>query len=565
MRRSAILGAALAVACAGFDSAAGTRVAIIGGAKSEGAARHEYPDGVRLLRDLLAASPDARALDVAIDAYPDGWPGDPAALENVATVVWYFDGLERHPLRDAARRASFEAAMRRGIGLVALHQSFSANPGDHLGLDAALGGARIGMADRVTERVALSPSRTHEIARGVAAFAYHDEFFPTVRWTAGEGRVTPVLQAPGFTAAWAYERANGGRSFAYSGAHYLLALDEPGVVKTLLNAIFWTARLEVPANGVRADPGGAALRLVRRALAAVPDATASRASAVDTLTFHRDPQRTGWHAAEASLTPATVASASFGLLWESPPFEGADGESPRLYASPLYVDQVAVRGERRSIVVAASNAGRVYAINARASRNAAAGDILWQAALGAPCRLQPAPLDGVPTGVLATPVIDLARKRLYVTSCVAGRSWQAFALDLESGDVVRGWPVALDEATFNRVNRNAGPSLVPPARRHDFRVQRGALNLSPDGAFLYVTFGETETGWLVSIDAAAAKVASAFASVAMPHRGSGGLWGAGGAAVDAQGAVFVATGTGFDGYRDQPHDWTQSVLMLSHA
>jgi len=49
----------------------------------------------------------------------------------------------------------------------------------------------------------------------------------------------------------------------------------------------------------------------------------------------------------------------------------------------------------------------------------------------------------------------------------------------------------------------------------------------------------------------------------MPHRGSGGIWGAGGPAIDAQGNVFVVTGSGFDGYQNWPHDWTQSVLMLS--
>lgn len=289
---------------------------------------------------------------------------------------------------------------------------------------------------------------------------------------------------------------------------------------------------------------------------------------LDSPTFHRDPGRTGWNAEEGVLAPATVSGPSFGLVWESPQLDGIDGGAPRLYASPLYVDQVTLsagrhRGDTFAVVFAATNTGFVYAINAFETSRAKPGAILWRARLGSPCQLKPAPLDGVPTGVLATPVIDGARKRLYVTSCDAEKSWQAFALDITSGEVLAGWPVRLDEGTFNAVNRNAGPTPVAPTRRHDFRVQRGALNLSPDGRRLYATFGESETGWIVAIDTARAAVDSAFASVAMPHRGSGGIWGAGGAAVDARGNVYVVTGSGFNGYVDQAHDWTQSVLMLS--
>lgn len=294
----------------------------------------------------------------------------------------------------------------------------------------------------------------------------------------------------------------------------------------------------------------------------------------DTLTFHRDPQRTGWSSAETELTRSSVAGPSFGLVWESRQLDGFDGQPPRLYASPLYVDQVKLSaGEHAGgtfpVIFAATNTGFVYAVNAFRTGDVESGTILWRTNLGAPCKLQPSPLDGVHTGVLSTPVIDAARNRLYVTSCEADRRWQAYALDLASGEVLSGWPVRLDEATFNSpgINRNAGPDAPAAAapRRFDFRVQRGALNLSPDGALLYVTFGETATGWVVAVDATQATVASAFASVAIPHRSSGGIWGAGGPAVDARGNVFVVTGTGFSGFVDQPHDWVQSVLMLAHS
>ena len=568
-----LLTCVLLAAC---DRAPPRKIVIIGGADSEGPGRHDYPDGVRALQSLLETSPGARG-KLVVAAYPDGWPRDPKAFDDAAAVVWYFDGLDKHPLRDPARRAAFEAAMRRGVGLVALHQASTVPADDDLGLSRWLGGVRAGMFDRSTEWTRLVPATPmHPIARSLVAFEYRDEFYPTIRFATQGGMRTPILRAvlhPQFRdgrqlvedtpettdVAWAWERAGGGRSMVFSGGHYLAALDDAGVRRLLRNAVFWTAGLEVP---------GEAPRVVQPRAAAAADARANAAKPVGYATFHIDSGRSGWRANETVLVPGKLNEREFGLVWESPQLDSLDGQPPRLYASPLYVERVAItrgqhRGARFAVVFAASNNGYVYAINAAPGGDVAPGRILWRTRLGAPCRLQPAPLDGVPTGILATPVIDIARGRLYVTHCDPEQRWQAYALDIGSGAVLPGWPVRLDEATFNRLNANAGPELVPPKRKFDFRVQRGALNLSPDGSQLYVVFGESETGWLAAVDTRAANVSSAFAAVAMPHRGSGGIWGAGGPAVDARGDVYVVTGSGFDGWQDSPHDWTQSVLKLS--
>ena len=562
--------AALALLLLTSDAlAALPRIVLIGGAKSEGPARHDYPNGIGVLKAILESSPDLRG-KIAVDAYPEGWP-EPASLDTADTLVWYFDGESRHPLLDAGRRAHFEGLMRRGVGIVALHQSSTVPAGDRaVGLERWLGAARHGLFDRATQEAALVPAK-HAVTRGAGRFAYHDEFYPTFRRASGGGAYRAVLSTmlrPEYrdgrdladagperaTVAWTFERAGGGRAFTFSGAHYLASLDQPELRRILLNAIAWTARLEVPAQGVASALPDAASRLAREI--------------TDSPTFHRDAARSGWNRHESRLTPERLASGPFGQLWESPRLDDAEGQPPRLYASPLYVDHVRIApqgrpAETRPVVIAATNAGFVYAIAAFDSRHAKAGEILWRTRLGAPCRLQPAPLDGVATGVLSTPVADVARNRLYVTHCDAEKRWQAYALDLRDGSLVRGWPVRLDEAALNAVNANAGPP-VPPTRRHDFRVQRAALNLSPGGEWLYVGFGETETGWIASIDTARAKLASAFATQAVPHRGSGGIWGAGGPAVDERGHVYVVTGTGYNGFVDRERDWTQSVLELAH-
>jgi len=571
-------------ACARVEAAAAgknhpLRIVLIGGASSEGPGRHDYPAGIRRLEQLLASIDTAQDLDVR--AYPDGWPSDPGAFDDAACVVWYFDGAEKHPLLDARRRTQFESVLRRGVGLVALHQaSTQPSAGSALDLGPWLGAARDGLYDRTTEYVDVEPADgTSPVARGVAPFAYRDEFYPTFRRWSGGKPIVPVLHAtlhvqyragsavvedlPEDTVlAWSFERADGGRSFTYSGAHFSSAFEQAPLRTLLLNAILWAAHAEVPAGGARST-----LAQAGPSAEVHPSATVSKD---DVPTFHHDAQRSGWYASEATLSRQRIETESFGLQWESPPLDAVDGAPPRLYASPLYLDAVDMsagpyRTQTFATVIAASSNGYVYAVNAAKNGDVAPGRILWRTHLAPPCRLQPAPLDGVPTGVLATPVVDRARGRLYVTSCDPERRWQAYALDLGSGAVLPGWPVRLDEATFNTLNRNAGPARVPPQRRFDFRVQRGALNLSPDGTVLYVGFGETETGWLAAVDTRNAKVASAFAVSAMPHRGSGGIWGSAGATVDEDGSVFVATGTGFGGYVDQAHDWTQSVLKLAYA
>jgi type 1 glutamine amidotransferase len=275
MTRSALLCGALCVAffaCSASVAADRTKpapadaprkIVLIGGAKSEGAGRHDYPNAIRVLERLLKSSPELPGLD--IESYPDGWPAD-SAFDNASAVVWYFDGLDNHPLLATERRERFEAAMRAGVGLVVLHQASTVPATDRtLDLQRWLGGARYGMFDRATEMAQIAPAApTHPVSRGLAPFTYLDEFYPTLRWQDG---AQPILEARlhvefredqdlvigepvTSTVAWVYERAGGGRAFGYTGGHYLAAFDQPTVRKMILNAIAWSARIEVPAAGI---------------------------------------------------------------------------------------------------------------------------------------------------------------------------------------------------------------------------------------------------------------------------------------------------------------------------
>jgi quercetin dioxygenase-like cupin family protein len=242
------------------------KIVLIGGAKSEAAGRHDYPNAIRVLERLLKSSPELQvAPGLDIESHPDGWPAD-STFERASAAVWYFDGLDNHPLLATERRERFEAAMRAGVGLVVLHQASTVPATDRtVDLQRWLGGARYGMFDRATEMAQITPATpAHPVSRGLAPFTYLDEFYPTLRWQDGvqpilkarlhvefrEGKDLVIGEPVTSTVAWVYERAGGGRAFGYTGAHYLAALDQPTVRKMILNAIAWTARIDVPAAGI---------------------------------------------------------------------------------------------------------------------------------------------------------------------------------------------------------------------------------------------------------------------------------------------------------------------------
>ena len=309
------------------------------------------------------------------------------------------------------------------------------------------------------------------------------------------------------------------------------------------------------------------------------------------LTFHGDRQRTGWISNETILTPRNVSGGGFGPVWDSPQFDSVSLSGtiypPHVYASPLYVDRVAMTaadyaGRTFHVVYAATSNGFVYAVNAspapvpraRARRSIPVnpGTILWRRQLttpggavdsGAPITPGGVLDGGIPFGIMGTPVIDLnaTPPRLYVASADATAGWRVFALDITNGEVLPGWPLDINNTTLVAINRNG------PAAFQSYRVmsQRGALNLSPDGKLLYIPFGayfDSATGWMVVADTQTPALASAFSaapsSVAFAN---GGMWASAGPAVDDQGNVYSTTGNGTLNTTSVPGYWGQSILV----
>jgi hypothetical protein len=303
----------------------------------------------------------------------------------------------------------------------------------------------------------------------------------------------------------------------------------------------------------------------------------SQAPSGDWPFFHGDRARTGSRD-DTALMPVMVAS-GFDWIYDSEPFDqvsiGGGTYPPRLFASPLYVDRLTIRGGAHAgfsgpAVFAASSNGFVYAVapctQMGTSGDVRAGTILWRTRLGE-AAVVPRLDGGIALGVLSTPALDLTAQpqRLYAASMDRVAGWQVFALDLSSGAVLPGWPIQLAPAAVAALDTN-GPASMQPATATS---QRGALNLSPDGKRLYVPFGtyfDGGVGWLVAVETATPALINSFSSArSNSTAASGGIWGAGGAAVDQSGKVFVTTGNAPAQSQTLDHVWGNSLLAFSPA
>ena len=263
-----------------------TRIALIAGRPSHPPGMHEFRAGALLMQKGLAG-----VAGLQVDVYPMGWPSkivdgqevdDHAALEDADAVLIYADGGSGHPALQRDHQAVLDRLAARGVGLGFAHYAVEVPPGADGG-DAMLSWNG-GFYEHLYSvnpmwRPEFTSLPTHPITRGVGPFATHDEWYFNMRWTgdaAARARITPLLVArpddavrrgpyvspPGpydhiiadsgrdETMMWAYERADGGRSFGFTGGHTHANWGDVNQRRIVLNALLWIAGMDVPAGGV---------------------------------------------------------------------------------------------------------------------------------------------------------------------------------------------------------------------------------------------------------------------------------------------------------------------------
>ncbi len=242
----------------------------------------------------------------------------------------------------------------------------------------------------------------------------------------------------------------------------------------------------------------------------------------DVLRHHRDSRRTGVYVDRLITREAAAAThrdATFKASLPGP-----------TYAQPLYVSD---GPQDTPAFIVATEQNTVVALDA------GTGATLWTSTLGEPVPLSQLPCGDIdPLGITGTPVIDPDARVIYgaaMTTPDQGRTkrQRIFALSLDNGSVLPGWPVDVTGVTSGSFSFDSS-----------VQQQRGALALH--WGTLYVPYGGLAGdcgdyhGWVVAVPVDQPSNMTAFSTGA---RG-GGIWAPGGLSADED-FVYAATGNTF--------------------
>ena len=248
------------------------RIVLVAGRPSHGPGDHEFNAGCKLLTKCLAKIPGVEPVFVA-----GGWPRDEKVFEGARSIVFFMDGGGGHPMIQGKRLETLKGLMDKGVGLVCLHYAVEVpkgKPGDAF-LDWIGGYYESGFSTNPHWTAHFTRLPEHPITRGVGPFSIKDEWYFNIRFRPDLKGVEPILSAKpsdetrkGVSAsprgpykhileasgreeilAWAVEREGGGRGFGFTGAHTHKNWGNDDFRKLVLNAILWTAKVDVPPSG----------------------------------------------------------------------------------------------------------------------------------------------------------------------------------------------------------------------------------------------------------------------------------------------------------------------------
>lgn len=241
------------------------KIVLIAGTPSNKPGQHEYFAGCALLLEWLKGIPGVAPVMVA-----EGWPKNEAVFDGARCVLLYMDGGARLPFLDSMRWDRIKQLADAGAGLVILHQTIDCPPehaADFKNWFGAVFQSDIGC--RGHWDVEFTEIGKHPALQGLQPFTLTKDGWLYNLHFAKKG-VTPVLKAKmpedsrktddakahtgrAETVAWAFERSNGGRSFGFTGADLHANWAEENQRGLVLNALLWTAKVAVPAEGIKSE------------------------------------------------------------------------------------------------------------------------------------------------------------------------------------------------------------------------------------------------------------------------------------------------------------------------
>jgi type 1 glutamine amidotransferase len=246
------------------------KIVLVAGSRSHGKGEHEFFAGCAVLMKLLRQTPGVFPVMAR-----DGWPRDPQrTFANARAVVFFMDGGAGHPILHRGHRDVVQRLIDDKVGFVNLHYAVEYPKSQSAHVLAWLGGYyETGYSINPHWKADFGSLPHHPITRGVRPFTITDEWYYNIRVAPASKAVTPILKAvppdatrgtpaarehPGRSeiVAWAFERPGGGRSFGFTGGHFHRNWGDPNFRRLVVNAILWSAHVDVPEGGapVELDP-----------------------------------------------------------------------------------------------------------------------------------------------------------------------------------------------------------------------------------------------------------------------------------------------------------------------
>lgn len=260
------------------------KLVLIAGKPSHPPGMHEFKAGTTLLQKCLSQIPN-----LVVDRHEMGWVKDEATFADADAVVIYADGGKGHPAVQDQHLATIRGLVGKGVGFGVMHYGVEVVP--------ELGGAEFKewLGGHYENSFSCNPIwepefksfPAHPITQGVKPFQISDEWYINMRFrpafkdgiVAAEDagmKFVPILVAvpPDATrdgpyvypkgpyphiqaekgapeaTMWAVERVDGGRGFGFTGGHFHKNWGNHDFRKTILNALLWISKVEVPADGV---------------------------------------------------------------------------------------------------------------------------------------------------------------------------------------------------------------------------------------------------------------------------------------------------------------------------
>jgi putative membrane-bound dehydrogenase-like protein len=267
-----VLASSLAPQSVAADKNETTNILFLAGGRSHGSGEHEFLAGSKLLAKALNEQSGLNVNATVIS----GWPEDESVFNDVDAVIIYSDGTK--VISHGWEKADLLA--KSGVGLMFMHYAVHPSPEDgEKYFRPWIGGAmETGWSVNPHWVADLKALPDHPVSNGVTDLVRaYDEFYYNMRFQKDRDKVYDLVTAAPTkdrlkrvinlwnqngvdgigkpqTLMWGIDRPDGGRGVGFTGGHYHRNWAIDGFRQIVLNAIAWTAGIDVPEHGVPSLP-----------------------------------------------------------------------------------------------------------------------------------------------------------------------------------------------------------------------------------------------------------------------------------------------------------------------